>query len=41
MTLEVDLPLPRAAAPAVGRVMRGVMQRMGDKFATNLLAHLR
>lgn len=41
LTLAVDLPLPKAAAPAVGRVMRGVMQRMGDKFARNLLAHLR
>lgn len=40
MTLEVDLPLPRAAAGAVQRVMRGVMQRMGEKFATNLMAHL-
>ena len=41
LTLEVDLPLPRVAAPAVGRVMKGVMDRMGQKFATNLMDHLR
>lgn len=41
LTLHVDLPLPRVAAPAVERVMRGVMDRMGEKFATNLMAHLR
>lgn len=41
LTLAVDLPLPRVAAPAVGRVMQGVMARMGDKFAENLLDHLR
>ena len=41
LTLQVDLPLPRAAAPAVRRVMKGVMDRMGQKFAMNLMAHLR
>lgn len=41
LTLTVDLPLPQVAAPAVGRVMQGVMARMGDKFAENLLDHLR
>ena len=41
LTLQIDLPLPRAAAPAVGRVMRTVMNRMGQKFATNLMDHLR
>ena len=41
LTLTVDLPLPQVAARAVGRVMQGVMARMGDKFAENLLDHLR
>ena len=41
LTLAVDLPLPRAAAPAVSRVMSTVMDRMGQRFATNLMAHLR
>jgi carbon monoxide dehydrogenase subunit G len=41
LTLTVDLPLPGVAAPAVGRVMQGVLDRMGEKFAENLLDHLR
>ena len=36
----VDLPLPRAAGPAVRRAMKGVMATMGDRFAKGLLAHL-
>ena len=40
LALAVDLPLPRAAAPAVNRVMQRVMDGMGDKFAANLLAHV-
>ncbi len=40
LTLEVDLPLPRASAPAVNRVMKKVMDGMGDRFAANLLAHV-
>ena len=40
LTLSADLPLPRAANGAVTRVMRGVMQRMGDRFSANLLRHL-
>jgi carbon monoxide dehydrogenase subunit G len=40
LTLCVDLPLPRAAAPAVQRVMRSTMNRTGDKFSANLLTHL-
>jgi len=40
LTLEVELPLPRAAAPAVNKVMKRVMDGMGDKFAANLLAHV-
>ena len=41
LTLTVDLPLPKVAAPAVGAVMQGVINRMGEKFAENLLEHLR
>ncbi|QWZ09090.1 SRPBCC family protein [Nocardioides panacis] len=40
LTLHVDLPLARAARPAVTRVMKAVMMRTGERFATNLLAHL-
>ena len=40
LTLEVDLPLPRSAGPAVRRVMQATMTRMGDKFSANLLHHL-
>ena len=40
LTLEVELPLPRRAAPAVRRVMQATMTRMGDRFSTNLLRHL-
>jgi carbon monoxide dehydrogenase subunit G len=40
MTLRVDLPLPRTARPAVQRVMRGTIDRTGQRFWTNLLAHL-
>ena len=40
LELAVDLPLPRAAGPAVNRVMKRVMDGMGDKFSRNLLAHV-
>ena len=40
LTLEVDLPLPRSAKPAVRRVMQATMNRMGDKFSANLMHHL-
>jgi len=40
LTLEVELPLPRRAAPAVRRVMQATMTRMGDRFSANLLRHL-
>ena len=36
----VDLPLPRAAGPAVRGAMKGVMATMGDRFSRGLLAHL-
>jgi hypothetical protein len=35
----VDLPLPRAAGPAVRRAMKGVMATMGDRFSKGLLDH--
>ena len=41
LTMHVDLPLAKAARPAVTRVMRSMMQRTGDRFATNLLRHLK
>lgn len=40
LTLTVQLPLPRSAAPAVARVMRSTMNRTGDRFSANLLTHL-
>jgi carbon monoxide dehydrogenase subunit G len=40
MTMCVELPLPRAAAPAVQAVMRGTMARTRDRFSANLLRHL-
>jgi carbon monoxide dehydrogenase subunit G len=40
LTLNVDLPLPRAASPAVTRVMTRMMGRTGDKFSANLYEHL-
>ena len=40
LTLHVELPLSRLAAPAVVRVMEATMQRMGERFSTNLLDHL-
>lgn len=40
ITLQVALPLPRAVAPAVRRVMKGTMTRTGNRFSTNLLRHL-
>ena len=40
LTVRVELPLPRAAAPAVTGVMKPVMMRTGERFAANLLRHL-
>ena len=40
LTLSVELPLPRAATPAVTRVMTAMMRRTGDKFSANLYQHL-
>lgn len=41
LTMHVDLPLSRLAGPAVTRVMSAMMQRTGDRFAANLLQHLK
>ncbi len=40
LTLSVDLPLAKAAGPAVRRVMESAMARTGERFAVNLLRHL-
>jgi carbon monoxide dehydrogenase subunit G len=40
MTICVELPLPRVSSRAVERVMRSVLDSMGDGFSTNLLKHL-
>ena len=40
LTLDVDMPLSRLAAPVVTRTMRATMDMTGDRFAANLLRHL-
>ena len=40
LTLCVELPLPKLAGPAVGKVMTATMDRTGDRFSANLLRHL-
>jgi carbon monoxide dehydrogenase subunit G len=40
LTVSVDLPLARAARPAVQPVMSSVMTRTGERFSANLLRHL-
>jgi hypothetical protein len=40
LTVKVELPLPRAAGPAVRAAMSGVMATMGAGFSRNLLKHL-
>ncbi|WP_181783634.1 hypothetical protein [Pseudonocardia pini] len=40
LTLHVELPLSRLAAPAVTGLMNVTLQRTGDRFVTNLLRHL-
>lgn len=39
--LEVELPLPRLAAPAVRAVMTATMRGIGDRFSANLLEYLK
>lgn len=40
LTVTIDAPLPRAAGGVVTRAMASTMDRMGDRFAANLLEHL-
>lgn len=40
LSLCFDMPLPRSAQGPVTRVMRATMNRTGEKFSANLLAHL-
>ena len=40
MSICVELPLPRVSGRAVERVMRSVLDAMGDGFSANLLTHL-
>lgn len=40
LRVEVELPLTRFAAGAVGVAMRGVLGSMGNRFSANLLDHL-
>ena len=40
LTLNVELPLSKLAAPAVTAIMQATMRRMGERFSANLLRHL-
>ena len=40
LTVTIELPLPRAAGPAVRAIMQKTMDRTGEKFASNLLKYL-
>lgn len=40
LKLTIELPLPRASARAVEKIMTSTMGRTGDKFSDNLLKHL-
>jgi carbon monoxide dehydrogenase subunit G len=40
MSICVELPLPKVSGRAVERVMRSVLDSMGDGFSANLLEHL-
>jgi len=40
LSVCLDAPLPRVSARAVERVMRSVLDSMGDAFSANLLRHL-
>jgi carbon monoxide dehydrogenase subunit G len=40
LEIVLDLPLPRASGRAVRATMNGVITQMGERFSTNLLAHL-
>ncbi|MGD9988087.1 CoxG family protein [Pseudonocardia sp.] len=40
LTLRVELPLTRIAAPAVVTAMNATLQRTGDRFTANLVRHV-
>jgi carbon monoxide dehydrogenase subunit G len=40
LEITLDLPLPKAASPAVRATMRKVVDTMGDRFSQRLLDHL-
>jgi carbon monoxide dehydrogenase subunit G len=40
LEITLDLPLPRASGRAVRAAMDKVIDQMGERFSTNLLAHL-
>ncbi|MCW2496192.1 SRPBCC family protein [Jatrophihabitans sp.] len=40
LTIHTELPLPKAAGPAVSKVIASTMERTGDKFAANLYREL-
>ena len=40
LTIHTELPLPKAAGPAVRKVISSTMERTGKKFAANLLQEL-
>lgn len=40
LEITLDLPLPRAAAPAVRGTMSTVIDQIGERFSRNLLEHL-
>ena len=40
LTIDAQLPLPKSSGFAVRKVMGSVVDRMGDRFAANLLKHL-
>jgi carbon monoxide dehydrogenase subunit G len=40
LRITLDLPLPKAAGPAVRAAMRKVVDAMGDRFSQRLLDHL-
>ncbi len=40
LEISLDLPLPKVSGRAVRATMKGVIDKMGDRFSKNLLDHL-
>lgn len=40
LEISLDLPLPKVSGRAVRATMKGVIDKMGDRFSQNLLDHL-